>query len=248
MWDFSEEEIFDCACVNNLSGIEFWSQQIENKNLSSEKIRDLAKEFNLNLTLHAKSWDLNLASINKKVRDLSLRETLADIDLASKIGAGEITIHPGRFSVGFKEEFYYDLLRESFSAILNYSLKKKVKVSIEIMEKIKKEFIIDLYSLKKLTGSSYEDFLYTLDVAHCDNLDEIYFNLNNLKNISKVHISNRLRDKYHTELDRGMFPMEEIIEKIGEKNLPMVVEGMEIGRTTFILDRNLKFLKERKII
>lgn len=248
MWDFSGEEIFGYAYNNKISGIEFWSQQIEDKNLSTKKLRDLSKKFNLDLTLHAKSWDLNLASINERIREVSLKEILDDIDLARNIGAKEITIHPGRFSVSFNKEFYYKFLKESLHTILDYSTKKNINVSIEVMEKTKNEFIIDLKSLKKLMGNNYEDFKYTLDISHCDSLEEIYFNLDNIKNISKCHISNRLENKYHTELARGIFPMEEIIFKIGEKNIPMVIEGMEIGRSTTLLDKNIRYLKEKNLL
>ena len=248
MWDFTEEEIFDYANKNKLLGIEFWSQQIEDRNLSTKKLRDLSKKFNLDLTLHAKSWDLNLASINERIREVSLKEILDDVNLARNIGAKEITIHPGRFSVSYNKEIYYKFLKESLNTILDYSTKKNINISIEVMEKIKNEFIIDLKSLKKLMGDNYEDFKYTLDISHCDSLEEIYFNLNNIKNISKCHISNRFKDKYHTELERGIFPMEEIIFKIGEKNIPMVIEGMEIGRNNIVLDKNIRYLKEKNLL
>ncbi|QQE47127.1 endonuclease IV [Peptoniphilus harei] len=248
MWDFTEEEIFDYANKNKLLGIEFWSQQIEDRNLSTKKLRDLSKKFNLDLTLHAKSWDLNLASINERIREVSLKEILDDVNLARNIGAKEITIHPGRFSVSYNKEIYYKFLKESLNTILDYSTKKNINISIEVMEKIKNEFIIDLKSLKKLMGDNYEDFKYTLDISHCDSLEEIYFNLNNIKNISKCHISNRFKDKYHTELEKGIFPMEEIIFKIGEKNIPMVIEGMEIGRNNIVLDKNIRYLKEKNLL
>lgn len=248
MWDFTEEEIFDYANKNKLLGIEFWSQQIEDRNLSTKKLRDLSKKFNLDLTLHAKSWDLNLASINERIREVSLKEILDDVNLARNIGAKEITIHPGRFSVSYNKEIYYKFLKESLNTILDYSTKKNINISIEVMEKIKNEFIIDLKSLKKLMGDNYENFKYTLDISHCDSLEEIYFNLNNIKNISKCHISNRFKDKYHTELERGIFPMEEIIFKIGEKNIPMVIEGMEIGRNNIVLDKNIRYLKEKNLL
>ena len=248
MWDFTEEEIFDYANKNKLLGIEFWSQQIEDRNLSTKKLRDLSKKFNLDLTLHAKSWDLNLASINERIREVSLKEILDDVNLARNIGAKEITIHPSRFSVSYNKEIYYKFLKESLNTILDYSTKKNINISIEVMEKIKNEFIIDLKSLKKLMGDNYEDFKYTLDISHCDSLEEIYFNLNNIKNISKCHISNRFKDKYHTELEKGIFPMEEIIFKIGEKNIPMVIEGMEIGRNNIVLDKNIRYLKEKNLL
>jgi len=44
MWDFSGGEIFGYAYNNKISGIEFWSQQIEDKNLSTKKLRDLSKK------------------------------------------------------------------------------------------------------------------------------------------------------------------------------------------------------------
>ncbi|MDO5301161.1 MAG: sugar phosphate isomerase/epimerase family protein [Tissierellia bacterium] len=248
MWDFTADEIFDYVKANGLSGIEFWSQQMENQNLSAERIRELKSKFGTRLILHGKSWDLNLASINKNIRDLSVAEMVRDIDLAGEISAQELTIHPGRFSVNQDPESYYGFLRESLDQILDYASQREVPISIEIMEKANKEFIVDMASLKKLLGDDYGKVQVTLDVSHCDSTEEIYFLLDHLEEISKVHLSNRLKDSYHSPLDRGIFPMTEIIRAIAKREIPMVLEGMETGNTLFFLDRNIKFLKENNLL
>lgn len=248
MWNFTEEEIFEYVAKNNLSGIEFWSQQIQNNNFTLDKINYLQEQYNLKVVLHGKSWDLNLASINENIRELSVKENLRDIDLAKEIGAAEVTIHPGRYSVCCDTESYYTYLRESFDQIIEYSILKNIPISVEIMEKIKKEFITDIKSLKKLMEDMFKDIYTTPDVSHCDSEEEIYYLLDNLANVSKVHISNRQKDMYHTDLMTGIFPMDKIITDIAKRKIPMVLEGMETGSATHFLDKNINYLKEKNLI
>ncbi|MDO5040708.1 MAG: sugar phosphate isomerase/epimerase family protein [Peptoniphilus sp.] len=248
MWDFSVEEIFDFAKENNFSGIEFWAEQIRNRAYSPDEIKISFEKNNLNLTLHASSWDLNLCALNKSIRQTSVDEIKRDIDLAHFIGIDEITVHPGRMSVALDSFDYGARLHDSLKEICQYAHSKGIQISLEIMEKVPKEFITSLEQVQNMAEDLMDSLKITLDVAHCDSIEEAYDVLKNAKNLSKVHISNRRENKYHTALDDGIFDLVEILTHMQELKLPMVIEGLETGKETKFLKRNINYLKELNLL
>lgn len=65
----------------------------------SKQIRQVKEEINMQLTMHAASWDLNLSSLNTGIRKQSVQEIIRSIELASQIGADNITFHPGKLTL-----------------------------------------------------------------------------------------------------------------------------------------------------
>ncbi|NMB02788.1 MAG: sugar phosphate isomerase/epimerase [Firmicutes bacterium] len=75
-------------------------------------IRRIKEELNVGFSVHAPITDLHLGSLNSKVREISLQEMKASIELAREIGASVVTMHaapgilampPGKWS---KEEYH----------------------------------------------------------------------------------------------------------------------------------------------
>lgn len=248
MWDFPVEEIFDFAKENNFSGMEIWAEHIRNKAYEPDKIKNLFKKHDLNLTFHASSWDLNLCALNKSIRRASIDEIKKDIDLSYFIGIDEITLHPGRVSVALDSFNYGATLYDSLTEICQYAQSKNIQISLEIMEKIPKEFITSLEQVQSMAEDLMNFLKITLDLAHCDSLEEAYHIFKKSNNISKVHISNRRENKYHTALDDGIFDLREILTYIYNLNLPMVIEGLEIGKEAKFLKRNINYLKELNLL
>ena len=81
------------------------------------------------------SWDINLCSFSKDVRTLSLKEIMKSIDIAARIEAEILVVHPGKMSFERAErELFLNILCESFMKIQDYSSNKKIRIYIENME------------------------------------------------------------------------------------------------------------------
>ena len=141
MWSRSLEEIFDWTYKSGLDGIELWAQHFFCRNYSREEFCKLSALYPLRSCLHSASWDLNLASLNEGIREQSVKEVKRSIDLAADLGIREVTVHPGRKTIGADLADYAGLLRKSLRDILEHGERRQVDVSLEIMEKIPREFV-----------------------------------------------------------------------------------------------------------
>ena len=51
----------------------------------------------LRTCVHSCSWDLNLASMNQGIREMSIKQVEASMRLAAELEAMELTVHPGTY-------------------------------------------------------------------------------------------------------------------------------------------------------
>lgn len=246
MWNKSLDEIMKKAYLEGFQGIELWMQQVEYKKYSVNECKQALKKNPIDITIHAYSWDLNLSSLNEGIRKASINEILKSIDYAHLIKAKDVTIHPGRKTIFGFEDNNKELLYKSLKEISDYAKEKNIIISLEIMEKVSKEFITSDIELKECIKNLYEDFQYTLDVAHCTNEEEVFNYLNSVDRISKIHISNKIGNKLHTPLSIGDYDFQELLFKLEETNNPLVIEGIDYSDDLDILENNINFIKSIK--
>lgn len=246
MWKKSLEEIIKKAYLEGFQGIELWMQQVDYKKYSIDECRKVLKKYPIDITIHAYSWDLNLSSLNEGIRKASIDEIVKSIEFAHLIKAKDVTIHPGRETIFGFENKSKKILYESLKEISDYGKKKNVIISLEIMEKIPQELITADKKLKDCLSNLYENFEYTLDVAHCTNEDEVFNYLKSVDRICKIHISNKIGNKLHTALSTGDYDFQELLFKLEETNLPLVIEGIDYSDDLGVLEDNISFIKSIK--
>lgn len=171
---------------------------LDNKNL----LKPL-KETSLEICIHAPNVDLNIASINKGIKEESKRQLLKTIDLASEISATAITIHPGH--VGRIEKRIKDMATEiaieSIGDLVEYGKEKKVIVSVENMPNKDKFLGTTPENIEKIARESGSNI--TIDTGHANTTDccSEFFEL---KNITYFHLNdnNGIKDQ-HVPLGDG---------------------------------------------
>jgi len=61
---------------------------------------DASSSYDLSFSVHAPLSDINIGSLNERVRETSLKEVVGSIKAARRMGIGLVTIHPGFHSPG----------------------------------------------------------------------------------------------------------------------------------------------------
>lgn len=244
MWNCSLEEMFDWTCRSGLDGIELWAQHFFARDYSPEKYQCLAALYSMKSCVHSQSWDLNLASLNEGIRKQSVQEVKKSIDLAHRLEMEEVTVHPGHQSIPAKVSDYEANLRQSLEELVAYAESRRVKLSLEIMEKIPREIVTDMQVMQRVCGALFPRCVYTLDVAHCDSAQEAIHTMEEYgEHISKIHISNRRGNKFHTPLDEGDHNMEELLPKLAKYDVPFVIEGLDVAEDFPVAKRNVAFVQ-----
>lgn len=104
LWEYSVYDIMEILLEAGIKGVEFWAETPDFWKDRHDAITLAALNEALSLmpegcNLHAPVMDLNPASINHNVHEITIKETLWSLDLARDIGARAVTIHPGRRTV-----------------------------------------------------------------------------------------------------------------------------------------------------
>lgn len=235
MWNATLEEMFTMAVEHGFAGMEIWAQHFEFRKYSIEKYLRYSKMYDIESIVHSHSWDINLASMSEPVRQASLEETRKAVDFALLTNSRELTVHPGHLSHPQGKKPSLDRLYDSLSQIQEYAYLRGINISLEVMEKIPIMLAYSEKTIQMVTRDLYESFSYTVDAAHCDNEEELFYLLRALPHVSKVHISNRSGSHLHTPLFEGDHDFNTILPRLGSIGIPMVVEGLDTGRNFDIL-------------
>ena len=73
MWEATSREIVEMAKANGYEGVELWAQQVESCALDMNEWIQACQATNIKTIIHAKSWDLNYASVNEGIRKASIK-------------------------------------------------------------------------------------------------------------------------------------------------------------------------------
>ena len=108
----SLEDMEKIAKENNFEMIELLSEgpYAPGYLLENSHLLEPLKNTSLEICIHAPNVDLNVASINRGIKEESKRQLFETIDLAAEISATAITLHPGH--IGRIEKRIKDMATE----------------------------------------------------------------------------------------------------------------------------------------
>lgn len=154
------------------------------------------KDCGLDMRIHAATVDINIASLNKGIRNESVKQMIQCGQYAESINANTITVHPG--IIGRNEPHLrkaaLEIAIESVGKIIDST---NVEISVENMP-VRSKFlgntVEEIEMIQEATGCSL-----TIDTGHgntCGNLAEML----ELKNISYCHLNDNdgVKDQHIT--------------------------------------------------
>lgn len=161
------------------------------------------KECDLEICMHGPTVDLNIASLNSRIREVSKQLFIETVDLASAIEATTITIHPGQIGRNDPRlrEYALDLACESISELVDYACDNGVIISVENMPERFSFLCNRVEELERISKETKSQV--TIDIGHSntsDNTDEFL----KMDKISYCHLNDNNQDKdAHLPLGEG---------------------------------------------
>lgn len=168
--EYSCPEIFSFVSASGLNGMEFWLETphfwlrdcpVEEVTACKQSHPEIP-----NINVHAPILDLNPCSINRRVAAVSIEYAVRSIRLAERLGAGVLTVHPGRRTAK-RPPSAADFARfdRYIAALREAAHKTDVKIGMENMERIVNSLLCTPERVRALLDD--EPWLhFTLDVAH----------------------------------------------------------------------------------
>jgi len=195
--------------------------------LYSEEESKFIKLFNsfpsIDKQFHAPYVDLNLCSLNERIRKATINVYEQNALFAHKVNANLLTIHPGNMK--FLHHSYrnvYSKLRDSVKELLEKIIDLETIICLENMQN-KSGIFLEVDEITKFFKQTRQNNLYfTWDTGHSwtSNLDieELWKNLHNkIKNIHLVDNYHILEDT-HPELGSGNVDFSKVFEISMEYN------------------------------
>lgn len=201
----TNDEIVNIAKNNGFDMIELLAENSFNFN-TAESLKSF------NVLIHCPTVDLNLASINNGIREESVKQMKDTIDMARKVNAEAITIHPGKIGRNDKRlrKIAIEKAIESISELVDYS---DLLVSVENMPErfsFLGNNIEELEQFREETGC-----MITIDTGHantCENPQEFF----DLQNICYFHLNDNNGEKdQHLPLGEGTLDLN-LLKKVNK--------------------------------
>lgn len=168
LFDSSFDQMIMRACADCFDAIELLC---EGRYLPRHALKNVLQfeilfQYDIELTIHSPTVDLNPASLNAGIREETAKQLKETVDLAAAIGASAITTHPG-----YVKRINDTLTQRSLSSALSsleqwaqYSEDVGIEPAIENMPRNQKYFCTDVSQHKlfvETCGTSA-----TIDVGH----------------------------------------------------------------------------------
>lgn len=197
------------------------------------KLKELLASYNIDISIHAPLSDINIGSINKNIREQSVKEVINSIEAANFLGAKIVTFHPGHLSpLGIEiPEIVKEYNRKSVKQVSKIGLEFGVKLAIENMPRMlwttfdSPEELIDA-----ITGTEVK---ICFDIGHANTSN----NIKEFLNYSEFFINVHLHDNFekpdpHLILGEGNIDFKGILGDLSKKyhgNFVIESKGLENG-------------------
>lgn len=230
-------------------GIEVWVDQANEHNETPARLRERAEQLGLGTSVHASSYDLNLAAWNQGIRMESQRQTVESVRFAAQLGAVVAVVHPGRRSSSRDRiEDYWPLVLESLEPIDEVAHELGVTVGLELMEKRPKEVFMLPDDARRVMQHGYRATRVTVDLAHSwSHYDPVQFLSDiDLSWVAHMHLSDSDPKTVHLPLGEGEVDLNALYRGLIDAGWHGIVniEGYADGRGAELIEANRRFIQQ----
>ncbi|GBE55616.1 endonuclease IV [archaeon BMS3Bbin15] len=154
------------------------------------KLGEVIDSYSLDMSIHAPFSDLNIASLNTRIRSDSLEQIKSAMEVAVDFEADTFTFHPGRlspYSVLYEDKAW-DMNVESIKYLYSEAMNMDLNICIENMPEGYGAMLSSPEDVERLIDS-LGDISFTFDIGHaCTGEGAIKMIKTMGKNIKNIHI------------------------------------------------------------
>ena len=188
---------------------------------------DLMPSYNLSYSIHAPISDINIGSLNERIREDSVIELLTTAETAANLNIDTVTIHPGLSSmaVPYMEEKAAEKARKSLGSIDRIASEYGVRIAVENMPAFPFMLGRTVEELKYLLDGTNLGFCF--DIGHANTTDQIDDLIKEFGDrIVNVHIhDNHGEHDEHLTLGEGSIDFKSVLAKLGNYKENFIIES-----------------------
>jgi sugar phosphate isomerase/epimerase len=194
--------------------------------------------YDLECSVHAPLSDVNIGSLNPRMREAAMREILVTIECTGALGLGPLTVHPGFYSpLGqMDKEGARRKTQESLRAIERAAQEHGVVIAVENMPAMPISMATTPSALLDLLESTELGICF--DIGHANtthNIEDYLPLLTRFRNMH-VHDNHGERDQ-HLVIGEGNIPFPSILGRMNGYGGRFVIEARHVESATTSRDR-----------
>jgi sugar phosphate isomerase/epimerase len=212
--------------------------------LIQNDIRNALDSYNLRYAVHAPFSDLNLATLNPRIRESTIEQITEAVRISSDLGIKMITIHPGHKSPlgAYFEDMFIKTNKESIKSLDSLQEEYGVILALENMPRMWISLCHDAKQMKELIEGT--DIKLCFDFGHANISGTVEEILKLKEDFANVHVHDNNGDRdHHLILGQGNMDIPGILKELKGYNGDYVIEStnLEEGiKSKEILEKLLK--------
>ncbi|MDR3206252.1 MAG: sugar phosphate isomerase/epimerase [Candidatus Methanoplasma sp.] len=195
-----------------------------------ERFLEKKDSYDMTYSVHAPICDVNIASLNERMREAAVIDTIITIETAAVMGAETVTVHPGLYSmaVGGLNERSERLAKQSIRTISRASEEYGVAVAVENMPSL--SFMLGRTPEELDALIEGTDLGICFDIGHANTAGRIDEFLERFKGrMANIHIHDNNGDRdAHLTIGEGNIDFRHAMSKLSGYNGKYIIEAKSL--------------------
>ncbi len=208
---------------------EIISEGLHTMPIIQDDIRRARESYNIHFSVHAPFSDLNIASLNPKVRESSIEQVMESIKISSELDIELVTLHPGHKSplgVYFTDKLV-EMNKESLIAIDKQAEEYGVILALENLPRMWVSLCHDAHQIRELIDGTNMKICF--DFGHANISDTIDGFMDLKDSFANLHLHDNDASKdLHMVLGQGNIDFKGILKKLSGYNGNYVIESTNL--------------------
>ena len=218
-WDRTVERALPLAAELGYDVVEVWAEHLWREDEDPRLVASLLEKEGLRCTVHCPIMDLNITSLNRGIREESLRQMLQSVELSHDLGAELLIVHPGRLSsTRGSLNTSWAMQLEALEQIVTYAQRRSVRLAVENMDTHSKVEVVKSHQdIRRITTHFVNEELgVVLDTTHLGSTERVLEFIAGLDNIVHTHLSDARRTptgamRTHLPLGEGEIDFQRVL-------------------------------------
>jgi sugar phosphate isomerase/epimerase len=194
-----------------------------------KEFRELTPSFNMRFSVHTPLSDVNIGSLNPRMRRAALNEVVHSIEAAGRLGITPFTIHPGFLTpLGqINKEGAWNATRESILEAEKMAKDAGVVLALENMPNMPISMLTNPDDLMRMIEGT--EVRVCLDIGHAHTTNNVKDYLPYWRRFANIHIhDNDGRHDQHMAIGDGTIDFPPILQRLKGYEGNFVIEARKI--------------------
>ena len=206
---------------------EIFAEAEHNLNAITSRLATIKDSYKMTFSIHAPICDINIASLNERMREASTLETITMMEYAANLNMKTITIHPGLYSmaVPYQEDKSVVSAKKSLRMLDRISNEYGITIAVENMPEFPFALGRTAEEIKDLLDGT--NLKVCFDIGHANTTDQIDTIIESLSDrFANVHIHDNMGENdEHRTVGNGNIDFKKALMKFPKYNGNLIIES-----------------------